>query len=361
MRNTIFEDLFVLELANNHWGNMERGKKIIDDFSRIVRFNNIKAAIKLQFRDVDNFIHKDFKGRDDIRYINKTMKTKLSYDDYGQMVDMVRKSGCITMSTPFDEASVDMCKNFGVEIIKIASSDINDWVLIEKIATARKPVIVSTGGSSVKDIDDLVKFFKNRNIPLAINHCVSIYPCEKYELELNQIDYLRDRYPDNVIGFSTHEKNDDIESSMLIAYAKGARTFERHIDIEYNDGHTISPYCSTPKDLDRWIKAYHKAKLLCGYSGVSKRIPPKKEIDYLNALVRGVYAKHDFKPGDILTDDDVYLAIPLQKGQMSCRELMSGEALLKPIKKDTPIMIDDIDSPYAYDEALKDKIYARGI
>ena len=135
MNNEIFNDLFVLELANNHWGNLERGKKIIEDFSRIIRFNNIKAAIKLQFRDVDNFIHKDFQGRDDIRYINKTMKTKMSYDDYGQMVEAVKRASCITMATPFDEASVDMCVNLGIEIIKIASSDINDWVLIEKIAT----------------------------------------------------------------------------------------------------------------------------------------------------------------------------------------------------------------------------------
>lgn len=360
MKDNIFEDLFVLELANNHWGDLERGKKIISDFSRIVRFNNIKAAIKLQFRDVDNFIHKDFKGRDDIRYINKIMKTKMSYDDYGQMVEAVKKAGCITMSTPFDEASVDMCINLGIQIIKIASSDINDWVLIEKIATARKPVIVSTGGSSLKDIDDLVKFFENRRIPLAINHCVAVYPSEKDELDLNQIDFLKNRYPDNVIGFSTHERNEDIESGMLIAYAKGARTFERHIDIESKE-HPVSTYCSTPKDLDRWIKAYQKAKKMCGGSGDTKHIHSKKEVEYLNTLVRGVYAKHDLKKGDILTDEDVYLAIPLQKGQISCRELMSGEVLINEVKKDAPIMIEDIDSPYAYDENLKKKIYNRGL
>lgn len=360
MDNNLFEDLFVLELANNHWGNIERGKQIITDFSRVIRFNNVKAAIKLQFRDVDNFIHKDFKGRDDIRYINKTMKTKMSYDDYGILIETIKKSGCLTMSTPFDEASVDMCINLGVQIIKIASSDINDWVLIEKIATARKPVIVSTGGSSLKDIDDLVKFFENRNIPLAINHCVSLYPSEKHQLELNQIDFLKKRYPGHVIGFSTHESNENIEAGMLVAYAKGARTFERHVDIDL-DGNPPSPYCSTPPDLDRWIKAHQQVKEICGGSGEQKRIPPKKEIEYLDTLVRGIYAKKNFKIGDIITDKDVYLAIPLQKGQISCRELMSGEVLIKEIKKDAPVMIDDIDSPYAFNASLKNRIYERGM
>ena len=70
-RNQIFEDLFVLEIANNHWGSIERGLKIIEQFAQVIRFNNVKAALKLQFRDVDNFIHKDFKDRADISYIKK--------------------------------------------------------------------------------------------------------------------------------------------------------------------------------------------------------------------------------------------------------------------------------------------------
>lgn len=226
----IFDELFVLELANNHWGSLERGLKIITDFSRIVRFNNVRASIKLQFRDVDNFIHRDFRDRADIRYIKKTLDTKMTEDDYATLVKAVRQSGCIPMATPFDEKSVNLCAELGIPIIKIASSDLNDWFLIEKIADTRKPVIVSTGGSSLKDIDDLVIFFENRNVPLAINHCVSLYPSEDSELEMNQIDYLKNRYPNHVIGFSTHEYT-DWTSSMLIAYAKGARTFERHIDM----------------------------------------------------------------------------------------------------------------------------------
>ncbi len=363
MNRYFFEDLFVLEMANNHWGNVERGLKIISDFSKIARFNNVRAAIKIQLRDVDSFIHKDFRKRTDIRYIKKTLDTQLSKDDIATLVTAIRKSGCIPSATPFDEKSIDLCMEIGVQILKVASSDLNDWFLLEKIAKCRKPVIVSTGGSSLKDMDDLVTFFDNRHIPMALNHCVSIYPSEDHELEMNQIDFLRERYPRHTIGFSTHEYT-DWERSMLIAYAKGARTFERHIDIKM-DVIPVSPYCSLPHQIDTWFKAFHKARAMCGGSGLSKRIPPEREIKYLDTLVRGVYAKRDLPEGYVLNhdriEDDVYLAIPLQKGQVSCRELMSGEALLKPCRVDEPLMIDMIDSPYTYNDELKKMIYGRGL
>ena len=355
----IFDELFVLELANNHWGNVERGLKIIRDFGKVARFNSIKAAIKLQFRDVENFIHRDFRNRTDIRYIKKTLDTQLSKEQYRELSEAIRANNCLRMATPFDEASVDLCVELSMDIIKIASSDINDWVLIERIAKTRKPVIASTGGSSLKDTDDLVKFFRNRNIPLAINHCVSIYPSEDNELELNQIDFLRDRYPDLTIGFSTHEYH-DWTSSIMMAYAKGARTFERHIDIEA-DGIAVSPYCTLPEQCDQWFKAFNKAKEMCGAAGTQKRIPPPKEVAYLDALVRGVYARYDLPKGYRIHDDDVYLAVPLQRGQISCRELIAGEPLTREVKKDEAIHVDMFDTPYAHNPELRRVIEERGI
>lgn len=355
----IFEELFVLELANNHLGSLERGLKIVSEFSQVARFNNVRATIKLQFRDVDTFIHKDFVDRKDLRYIKKTLDTRLSDEDFVTLVKGIRQAGFIATATPFDERSVDLCVALGIPILKLASSDLNDWILIEKIAKTKKPVIVSTGGSSLKDVDDIVTFFANRNIPLGINHCVSLYPSEDSELELNQIDFLRNRYPDNTIGFSTHEYA-NWNNSMLISYAKGARMFERHIDIQTEDA-KVSPYCSLPHQIDEWFKAFHKAKEMCGAPGTQKRIPPKREIEYLDALVRGVYAKNDLPEGHCLVDDDVYLAIPLQKGQLSCRELMRGEMLLKGVQKDAPIKIDDIESPYSQIPSLRKTIYQRGL
>jgi N-acetylneuraminate synthase len=358
----LFENLFVLELANNHWGKVDRGLKIIRDFGTIVRYNNVKASIKLQFRDVDNFIHPNFKGTKDSRYIKKTEDTKLSKEDFARLLVEIKNVGCIPMATPFDEASVDMCVEFDLPLIKVASSDINDWPLLEKIAAARRPVIISTGGASEKDLDDAVRFYEKRDIPLAINHCVSLYPSEDDELNLNQIDYLKHRFPNHVMGLSTHEYH-DWHSSMLISYGKGARTWERHIDVNY-EGVPVSSYCTLPEQADVWFKAFHKAIEMCGGASDARRVISKKEIEYLDALVRGAYAKKDIEPGYELNADnfskDFYLAVPLLKGQLSCREVMNGEKLTKAIKANEPLTIEHIDGPYAENQSLKKLILNRG-
>jgi N-acetylneuraminate synthase len=356
---SVFDELFVLELANNHLGSLDRGLKIISDFGAVARANNVHAAIKLQFRDVDSFIHKEHRSRKDIRYIKKVAATHLTWDQLRMLVEATRAQGMVTMTTPFDEVSVDKAVEFGVELLKIASSDIRDKRLLRKIAAAGKPVIASSGGSSLDDVDDLVELFADAGVPFALNHCVSIYPSQDGELELNQIDFLRARYPDITIGFSTHEMT-DWTSSILIAYAKGARTFERHVDID-DDGVEVSPYNTLPAQADVWFKAFQKAKEMCGASAEAKRKPPQKEVRYLDELVRGVYARRDLKAGDVLTDEDVYLAVPLQHGQLSCREFSTGEMVKAPMSRDEPVLLRDIDSDYANDLTLQRLVADRGV
>ena len=112
-------------------------------------------------------------------------------------------------------------------------------------------------------------------------------------------------------------------------------------------------------------KAFARARSMCGGSSDQKRRPLNKEVEYLDALVRGVYAKRDLPAGHVFNHDtineDFYLAIPLQKGQMSCRELMSGETLQRPVRKDEAINIESIGSNCAYTDALKELILKRGL
>jgi N-acetylneuraminate synthase len=357
--SNIFENLFVLELANNHWGKLDRGLKIIRDFARVVRFNDVHAAIKLQFRDVDSFIHRDYRDRSDIRYIKKTLDTQLPWDQLKAMVDAVREAGMVTMVTPFDEVSVDKCVEFGVEILKIASSDIRDKTLLEKIASTGLPVIASSGGADLEHIDELVEFFTSRNIPFALNHCVSLYPSEDSDLELDQIDFLKVRYPHITIGLSTHEYR-DWHDSILIAYAKGARTFERHVDIDH-EGVPVSAYCTKPEQADIWFRAFRKAQEMCGHSAAARREVPEGERRYLDALVRGVYAKRDLEPGEVLKREDVYFSVPLLKGQISTREFVGGEVLTSPVRAHGAIHIAGIDAPVKEDKQLVELILDRGL
>jgi N-acetylneuraminate synthase len=286
----------------------------------------------------------------------------MSEKNLKKLVNQVKRVGALTMSTPFDEKSVQTVKDFDLDLVKIASSDITDWPLIEKIADLKKPTIVSTGGAQEVDLDNIVKFFFNRNIPLSLNHCISLYPTEDSELALNQIKYLKDRYPENIIGFSSHEYN-DWSSSMLLSYAMGARTWERHVDIDEGD-FEVSKYCSLPEQIDFWFKSYFKAQEMLEGPEYSRRSISKREKKYLDSLTRGIYAKKNIKKGYKFTkksfENDFYLSIPLNKGQISCNEIINDVTLISDIKKDAILSINHIDGPYNENKKLRTRIEKRG-
>ncbi len=303
------QDLFVLEVANNHWGDFDRAAEIVNEFSPVVRKNGVKAAIKIQLRDAATFIHKDhLKLGDDRpvgelvgkpRYIQKTRRTQLNRDEIRELVRLIKESGCIPLATAFDERSVDFLEELGMPAIKLASSDLMDWGLLEACAETGKPMIISTGGHALTDVIEVVDFFDARGIPVAINHCVSRYPTEDHDLQLDHIDVLKRTFPDHVIGLSTHEYG-DMHSSMLISYAKGARTWERHVDIPYPEGHEqkeVSPYCSLPAQIDEWFRAYRTAQVMCGDVQEHGREIGEQEVAYLTALKRGAYFARNVRKG----------------------------------------------------------------
>src|SRR3546814_12356573 len=108
------------------------------------------TLFRSQFRDVDNFVHPDFRDRADIRYIKKTLDTQMSWENLRLMVETVRDCGMVTMVTPFAEVSVDKCVEFGVEILKIASSDVRDKTLLQQMGSTGLHCIASTSGSIIE-------------------------------------------------------------------------------------------------------------------------------------------------------------------------------------------------------------------
>ncbi|WP_170984238.1 N-acetylneuraminate synthase family protein [Rhodoligotrophos defluvii] len=315
-----FDELFIYDLANNHQGDMEHARNIIRAVGAVTRKAGVRAALKFQFRQLDTFIHPDFKNRTDLKFIKRFDETRLPMSAFTELAELVRAEGMLTMSTPFDEESVDIIADMGLDIIKIASCSADDRPLLEKVAAARMPVVASTAGLRIEEVDWLVNFLESEQLKFALMHCVALYPTPDDKLQLNQIGAFVKRYPAVPIGWSTHENQDNV-AAIQIAYAKGARLFERHVGLN-TDKYKLNDYSSTPEQLERWLAAYHAARAMLG----GNERPPSslQERKTLLDLKRGVFVRRDVRKGEALTRDDVFFAMPVQEGQLVSGHFREG-------------------------------------
>lgn len=309
-----FNDLFIFEMANNHQGSVEHGKKIINEIADVSGKAGARGAIKLQFRDLDTFIHPHHRDSATNKHISRFLSTRLSEEQFSELVAEIRKRGLISVCTPFDEASVDMIGRLDIEIIKIGSCSARDWPLLERVSSAGKPVICSVGGLTISEIDRVVSFFQHRGIDFALMHCVAVYPTPNAQLYLNQIEIMRRRYPGVTIGFSTHEEPMNLDAVKL-AYAKGARIFEKHVGVPA-EGITLNSYSATPAQAADWLAAWKEAVGICGFESEERPISDKEYGD-LRSLKRGVYAKASIQKGTAIKKSDVFFAMPLQDNQLA--------------------------------------------
>lgn len=307
-----FDELFVLDLANNHQGDVDHGLAIIRSVAEVVNKHGVRAALKFQFRQLDTFIHPSHHTDSELKYIQRFLSTRMERKQFQVLLDEVRSRGVLAICTPFDEESVSIIEEMAFDAIKVASCSATDWPLLEEIANAGKPVICSTGGLSLDQIDNVVSFFQHRAVDFALMHCVSIYPTPGERMQMNQIGLLRERFPGVPIGWSTHEDPDDT-APVAIAVAQGATLFERHVGVETADV-KLNAYSSSPAQLDRWLSAYARAKLLCGET----LRPPvtKEEQSSIDGLRRGVYARRAIRKGNQITRDQVFFAMPYLEGQL---------------------------------------------
>jgi len=328
-----FRGFITFEMANNHQGDVEHGKRIIREYAAIAARHAVRASVKLQLRDLGTFIHRDFLEDKANKHVPRFLSTKLSKVEFQALVAEMRAHDLVVEATPFDERSVAFAQELGVDVLKVASCSAKDWPLLEAIADANKPVIASTGGLSLEDIDKLVSFFEHRYVEFALMHCVAIYPTPPEKLQLHQVRLLKDRYPHLTIGFSTHEEPDNY-APVQLAYALGARMFERHVGIA-TDTIKLNGYSSTPEQTEAWLASYERAVAMCGVEGVRTTDPG--EVKDLTPLMRGTYAKRDIEQGETVGLDDVFFAFPLQEGQLTSGEFRAGVAADRIYKKRAPL------------------------
>lgn len=312
----LFDDLFVFEMANNHQGSLEHALRIVAEMGKIVRRHRIRACVKLQYRDLDTFIHPAFLSRKDVKHIPRFIETRLDDRAFERVLAAVRAEGMQTLVTPFDEPSVALCLRHGVDILKVASCSATDWPLLTEMAAAKRPMIVSTGGVRLEEIDQVVSFLTHRGIDFALMHCVGLYPTPSEACHLGFIQRLVRRYPNLRVGWSGHEAPDNTDPAK-IAVAVGARLYERHVGVA-TDSIKLNAYSMNPDQVDAWVRAILLAKSMLG-DGVTKHVT-QEELDSLRSLKRGVYARRAIKTGETITRADVFFAMPAQDGQLTSGE-----------------------------------------
>lgn len=328
----------VFEMANNHMGSLDHGLAILRAFGACVEpfRETLTFGFKLQYRDLDTFIHPHFQARTDLKFVKRFQETRLSESAFLELRREMDRQGFIPVCTPFDEISVDRVEAHGFHYLKIASCSLGDWPLMERIARASLPIIASTAGVSLEVLDNVVSFFEHRGRPLTLLHCVAEYPTPVNRFQLNQIDFLRNRYPSHAIGFSTHESPDNTRFVQL-AVAKGTRVFEKHVGLPLPEA-PLNAYSATPDQTAAWLAALMEALEACG-EATGRYVPSQEEGASLHGLQRGVFVREDLPAGAILDPDQLLLAMPTEPGQLTANALSKYTELraLEPLRALAPV------------------------
>ena len=343
--------LFVLEMANNHMGDVKHGIRILREFHEVTKEFDFNFAFKLQRRDT-GFIHPEYRDRKEMKYIKRFSETKLTKEHFKMLKDEMTKLGYISMCAPWDEESVGLMEELKFDIIKIASCSFIDWPLLERVAKSSMPIVASTAGAALEDIDRVVSFFEHRNKNFRLMHCIAAYPARADQLQLNQIDLLRKRYINAAIGYSTHESPDNLDA-VKIAVAKGATVFERHVGVP-TDVYKLNDYSSTPGQFKKWLIAAKEAYKMCGIENNRIGITEKEKQD-LVPLFRGVFARRKITKGEKISADNIFFAIPNLPDQILARDMSKyTEFTAKTdIENNKPIMKDKVTTKYLREKVLK--------
>lgn len=227
---------------------------------------------------------------------------KLAAKDYQSLAGYAKKEGIIFMSTPFDRDAVNFLSEL-MPVFKIASADINNFLLLKEIAKKQKPIFLSTGAASVKEIREAIKIInKEGNNQIALLHCVLNYPTKYENANLKMILGLKKEFPDYLIGYSDHTLPDERMITLTSSYLLGARIIEKHFTLDksiFGNDHFHSMDVSDLKNFKNNLQILEKIL------GKEKKEPLKSENIAIKYARRSVVAEKDIPKGKKVSFEDV--------------------------------------------------------
>ena len=284
--------IIIAEISGNHDGNKKK-------FLSLVKSACLNGAdlVKIQTYEPKDITlknkKKEFKIKEGIwknQYLwNLYKKASTPFKWHADAFKIAKKYNKILFSSPFSIRAVDFLESFNVPIYKIASFEITDHKLIKYIASKKKPIILSTGMASLKEIKDAISIINNFHNKVIILHCVSGYPTKVKDTNLSKIKLLKRKFKDNLIGISDHTNS---LTSAIASVSLGVVAIEKHYKLDNKINTTDSKFSIKPNDLKQMRKIVDDLDISLNKKNKNNVEATSKK------LRRSIFAIKDIKKGE---------------------------------------------------------------
>jgi sialic acid synthase len=330
----------IAEIGHNHQGDLEKCKALF----RAAKECGANAA-KLQKRDnralfTTEMYEAPYDNRNSYGETYGEHREFLEFgrDEYVALKDYAAEIGITFFSTAFDAPSADFLADLDMPAYKIASGDLLNTPLLEHVARIGKPMVMSTGGGNLEDVQRAYDLIMPINPNLCILQCTSGYPSVFEELNLHVIESYRARFPDAVIGYSGHENGIAI---AVVAHVLGARVIEKHFTLDRTWKGTDQAMSLTPSGMRRMVRDLRRTRVAMGDPAKkaldSEKSPLKKQAKY-------IVAGRDLAAGHIIVADDLAYKIARDAGLAPyASATVVGCKTKRALAADQTITSDDLD------------------
>lgn len=300
------DNYVIAELGHNHQGSVDLCKKMIDaavdcgcDAVKLQKRENKSLFTKAMYESAYN--SENAFGE---TYGSHREALEFGEPEYRELAKYSRDKGIHFFSTAFDFESADFLAEMDMPAFKIASGDIINTPLLKHVAKFNKPMIVSTGGATMDDVQRAYDTILPINPQLVILQCTAGYPPAWEELNLNVIATFREAFPDAVIGFSSHDSG---IAMPLVAMVLGSRMVEKHFTLNRASKGTDHAFSLEPVGMRKLVRDLKRARIALG-DGVKRKYP--SEDKPLFKMAKKLVAARDLPAGHVLTLDDVAIKSP---------------------------------------------------
>lgn len=294
--------LVIPEIGINHNGSLEVAKEMVDA-AHAAGAKIIKHQTHIVEDEMCNEAKKVIPGNADISIYEIMEKAALNREEELELKRYTESLGLIFMSTPFSRRAAERLEDFGVKIYKVGSGEMNNYPLLDYIASFGKPMIVSTGMNDMRSVDQAVNILEKRGVSYALMHTTNLYPTEPRLVRLGAMQQLMDKYPDRPIGLSDHTTNNN---ACIAAMALGAKLVERHFT---DSMERIGPdiICSMDyENLKLLLDAAHEIPLMLG-GNKEEADEEKVTSDFAFASIVTI---KPIQAGEIFSRDNIWVKRP---------------------------------------------------